>query len=46
MTRVPEKPASLASQGINKNLADRARKVAAMSEEKFEATVAKASGID
>lgn len=40
-TRVAEKPASLIDQGIDKNLADRARKSAAMSEEKFEAQVAR-----
>jgi hypothetical protein len=34
-TRVAEKPASLAKQGIDKNLPDRARKEAAKPEDKF-----------
>ena len=44
--RVSEKPAlPLAKQGIDKNLADRARKAAALSEDKFEASVARAKRI-
>jgi N6-adenosine-specific RNA methylase IME4 len=39
--RVTEKPISLNKRGIDKNLADRARKAAAMPEAKFEAEVAK-----
>jgi hypothetical protein len=39
--RVDEKP-TLESQGVDKNLADAARKAAAMTEEKFEASVKKA----
>jgi N6-adenosine-specific RNA methylase IME4 len=39
-TRVAEKPASLDDAGIDKNLANRARKAAAMSEEDFETLVA------
>jgi hypothetical protein len=43
-TRVAEKPAlpTLADQGIDKNLANEARKAAAMPEDKFEASVKKA----
>lgn len=41
-TRVVEKPASLAKQGIDKNLADQARKLAAMPEDRFEAETAQA----
>lgn len=40
-TRDSSKPASLAEQGIDKNLAHRARKAAAMPDNKFEAKVAK-----
>lgn len=40
-TRVSEKPASLADQGVEKGLADRARKAYAMEERQFEAFVAK-----
>jgi len=39
VTKKPDQP-SLAGQGIDKNLADRARKAAALSESKFEAQVA------
>jgi hypothetical protein len=39
-TRVAEKPASLADRGIDKNLADRARKAAEKPPEEFEADVA------
>lgn len=39
-TRVAEKPASLAEAGINKNLADRARKAARVSAEEFEQFIA------
>jgi hypothetical protein len=43
VVRVAEKPApTLADQGIDKNLADRARKAAAMSEAQFEKDVIKA----
>ena len=42
--RVSEKP-TLDAQGIDKNLADRARKAAAMPEKQFEAAVAKATSI-
>jgi hypothetical protein len=46
LTKNPvEKPMSLESQGIDKNLADAARKAAAMSAEKFEASVEKAKTI-
>jgi len=50
-TRVFEKPASYTNKGIDKNLADRARKAAAMSEEQFERKIsgaqrAAASAID
>jgi N6-adenosine-specific RNA methylase IME4 len=38
----PDSPKSLASQGVDKNLADRARKAAAMPEAKFEASITKA----
>ena len=38
-TRVASKPASLAAQGIDKNLAHRARQAAAMPEEKYEAKI-------
>jgi N6-adenosine-specific RNA methylase IME4 len=40
--RVSKKPDSLTFQGIDKNLADRARKAAKVSEKDFDATVAKA----
>jgi hypothetical protein len=45
--RVSDKPdhPALASHGIDKNLADRARKLAAMSEDKFEADMIKAKRI-
>jgi hypothetical protein len=42
--RVDDRP-TLDSQGIDKHLADAARKAAAMSEEKFEASVAKAKKV-
>jgi N6-adenosine-specific RNA methylase IME4 len=42
VAKKPDDPPTLAEQGINKALADRARKAAALSEEKFEADVAKA----
>jgi N6-adenosine-specific RNA methylase IME4 len=38
----PDDPPTLADQGVDKNLADRARKAAAMPEDKFEAHVAHA----
>ena len=38
----PADPRSLSAQGVDKHLADRARKAAAMSEDKFEDDVAKA----
>jgi N6-adenosine-specific RNA methylase IME4 len=44
-TRVVGGPASLSSHGIDKHLADRARKAAAMPEARFEAEVAKAQQI-
>lgn len=44
-TRVTQKPASLADQGVDKNLASQARKMAAMPEAKFEAETAKAGDI-
>ena len=40
--RVSEKPVSLADQGVDKNLAERSRKAAAMPDEKFDADVKKA----
>jgi N6-adenosine-specific RNA methylase IME4 len=40
-SKVSEKPLKLEAQGIDKNLADRARKAAAMPEAKYEAEVAK-----
>jgi hypothetical protein len=42
---VPVEKATLASQGLDKHLADAARKAAAMTEEEFEASVAKAKKI-
>jgi N6-adenosine-specific RNA methylase IME4 len=42
-TRVANGPASLAKQGIDKHLADRARKAAVLTDRQFEADVAKAA---
>jgi N6-adenosine-specific RNA methylase IME4 len=41
-SKVAEKPLKLSDEGIDKNLADRARKAAALSEAKFEQQVARA----
>ncbi len=42
VARKPDDPPTLAEQGVDKNLADRARKAAAMPEGEFESTVATA----
>ena len=44
-SKVKQRPLNLADQGVDKHLADRARKAAAMPEDKFEASVAKKAKI-